>query len=195
MNKPIKEKVFISLHGFHSSPQSLKALQIKEYLANHHPDIDFVCPQLPVFPKDMWKKIEAIFEQYKDYDIGVMGSSLGGFLATKAIQTYQVKAILVNPAITPDLLLTKYQGIQVHPYLQQHYNIDQEYIDQLITLNIERLNQPELAWVLLQAGDEVLDYREALNKYKSSKVTCEQGGNHSFIGFERYLKEIIHFLY
>jgi len=191
----MKQKVFISLHGFHSSPQSLKALQMKEYLAKNYPEIDFICPQLPALPKDMWQTITAIFEQYKDCEIALMGSSLGGFLATKVVQTYQVKAILINPAVSPDLLLTKYQGPQVHPYLQQQYLVDQNYIDQLKELNVDSLNYPELIWVLLQEGDEVLDYQEALNKYQTTKVTCEPGGNHSFMGFERYLQEIINFLY
>ena len=49
--------------------------------------------------------------------------------------------------------------------------------------------------MLLQQEDEVLDCVEALKKYEQCKVTCEEGGDHSFIGFERYLPEIIHFLY
>ena len=83
------KKVLLSLHGFHSSPASLKAQQMQEYLAVHHPDILFLCPQLPVLPKDMWALISDIFKQYQHSEIAVMGSSLGGFLATKVEETYQ----------------------------------------------------------------------------------------------------------
>ena len=195
MTEPKITKVLLSLHGFHSSPASLKAQQMRDYLLLNHPDIHFLCPQLPVYPKDMWTVIESVFEQYKQCEIAVMGSSLGGFLATKVAEQYGVKVLLINPAVTPDLLLTKYQGEQTHPYLCQQYKIDQYYIDQLITLNVKEPKSPENIWVLLQQEDEVLDYRDALKKYKACKMTCEEGGDHSFIGFERYLSEIIHFLY
>ena len=66
---------------------------MRAYLLAEHPDIDFVCPQLPVLPSDMWSVIESVFERYHGAEIAVMGSSLGGFLATKAAQKYAVKAL------------------------------------------------------------------------------------------------------
>jgi len=195
MRDPNITKVLLSLHGFHSSPGSLKAQQMREYLTSEHPDIHFVCPQLPVFPQQMWETIESIFSQYEDCEISVMGSSLGGFLATKVAQEYSAKVILINPAVTPDLLLTRYQGEQTHPHLLENYFIDQDYVQQLVALNVDNISHPENIWVLLQEDDEVLDYREALQKYSQCKITCEKGGDHSFVGFERYLAEIIHFLY
>ena len=191
-NRP---KILLSLHGFHSSPASLKAQQMRDYLLSHHSDIQFHCPQLPVLPEQMWQVIETFFEQHKEFDIAVMGSSLGGFLATKVVQTYAVNALLINPAVTPDLLFNQYQGTQVHPYLKLQYEINQDYIKQIENLYIEKLKFPDKIWVLLQQEDEVLDYRDALKKYKACQITCEKGGDHSFTGFERYLTEIIHFLF
>ena len=188
-------KVLLSLHGFHSSPASLKAQQMRDYLLLEHSDIKFICPQLPVLPKDMWTVIKSIFEQYSDHEIAVMGSSLGGFLATKVAEKYAVKVVLINPAVTPNSLLTEYQGVQMHPYLQQQYYIDENYINQIKALTIDTIKSPENIWVLLQQQDEVLDYRAAMEKYKKCKITCESGGDHSFRGFERYLSEIIHFLF
>jgi len=191
-NRP---KILLSLHGFHSSPASLKAQQMRDYLLSNHPEIQFHCPQLPVLPEQMWQVVDTFFEQHKNDHIAVMGSSLGGFLATKVVQKYAVNALLINPAVTPDLLLNEYQGSQTHPYLQESYQIDQDYIKQIENLYIEKLKFPDKIWVLLQQEDEVLDYRDALEKYKACKITCEQGGDHSFIGFDRYLTEIIHFLF
>jgi len=188
-------KVLLSLHGFHSSPASLKAQQMRDYLLSHHTNIEFICPQLPVFPKDMWTMIESIFERNKGAEIAVMGSSLGGFLATKVAEKFSVKVLLINPAVTADLLFTEYQGRQTHPYLQQQYDIDENYIKQIKTLITDNIDSPENIWVLLQQQDEVLDYRDAMKKYKSCKITCESGGDHSFIGFDRYLADIINFLY
>ena len=168
---------------------------MRDYLLVNDLDIVFHCPQLPVLPQLMWQVVEDFFEQYKSYDITAMGSSLGGFLATKAVQKYAIKAVLINPAVMPNLLFAKYKGLQTHPYLQQRYEINQNYIKQIENLYIEKLEYPDKIWVLLQEKDEILDYKDAVDKYKECKITCEKDGNHSFVGFERYLADIIKFLF
>lgn len=189
------QKILLSLHGYHSSPGSLKAQQMSSYLAEHFPEISFVCPQLPCLPEQMWELIESVFEKYKGAEIAVMGSSLGGYLAAKAMEQYGVKVVLINPAVFPDRLLQQYAGIQTHPYTQMRYQIDEKYLQQLKILAIKELSNPEKCWVLLQKKDEVLNYREALDKFHCCKITCEEGGDHSFIGFERFLPAIIQFLF
>ncbi len=187
-------KILLALHGFHSSPGSLKVQQMDAYLAEHCPEITLICPQLPCWPERMWQVIESVFEQHGNDQIALMGSSLGGYLATKAAQQYQAKAVLVNPAVAPHRLLT-YTGQQTHPYTAEHYVIDERYSRQLQALDVAFSGSAEQCWVLLQQGDEVLDYRHAVSKYKGCKITCEPGGDHSFIGFERYLPDIIKFLF
>ena len=187
-------KILLALHGFHSSPESLKAQQMSAYLTTSFPEISFICPQLPCLPEQMWQVIESVFEKHPNDQIAVMGSSLGGYLATKAAHQYQVKVLLINPAVSPWDLLS-YAGLQEHPYTSESYLIDETYLKQLKALDVAYSGTPEQCWVLLQEDDEVLDYREALEKYKRCKITCEPGGDHSFIGFERYLADIINFLF
>ncbi|MFT6926209.1 MAG: putative esterase YcpF (UPF0227 family) [Psychromonas sp.] len=189
------QKILLSLHGYHSSPGSLKARQMYSYLAEYFPEISFVCPQLPCLPMRMWESIESVFEQYKGAEIAVMGSSLGGYLAEKASEQYGVKVVLINPAVFPYRLLQQYAGMQTHPYTQQSYQIDENYLLQLKKLAIKELSEPQKCWVLLQKNDEVLNYREALDKFQGCKITCEEGGDHSFVGFERFLPDIIKFLF
>ena len=50
-------------------------------------------------------------------------------------------------------------------------------------------------WLLQQEGDEVLDYRVALDYYRACQITREAGGNHAFIGFERHCAGIVEFLH
>lgn len=188
-------KVVLSLHGFHSSPESLKARQLAEYIKQHHPDITFLCPQLPCLPEQMWQLIESIFAEHEDDTIGVVGSSLGGYLATNIAEQYKSKVIVVNPAVTPYLLLEAYQSEQIHPYTGETYQIDNSFMEHLKALDVEKISKPEDYWVLLQQDDEVLDYQQALSKYQGCKISCETGGNHSFIGFERYIADIITFLF
>lgn len=187
-------KILLALHGFHSSPESLKVQQMSAYLSECSPDIMLVCPQLPCFPAQMWTLIEKFFEQHKNDQIAVMGSSLGGYLATKAAQKYQVQVLLINPAVYPYRLLS-HAGPQKHPYTLESYRIDRDYLLQLQALEVSYSGNAQKCWVLLQTDDQILDYRQALQKYQHSKITCEQGGDHSFIGFERYLPDIINFLF
>jgi predicted esterase YcpF (UPF0227 family) len=187
-------KVLLALHGFHSSPNSLKIQQMSAYLANNHPDITFIAPQLPCMPEAMWQVIEDVFTKYAKDQIAVMGSSLGGFLATKAAEQFHVKVLLINPAVYPGRLLS-YAGEQQHPYTLQNYVIDNTYLNQLEVLSSVYIGTPQECWVLLQKGDEVLDYQQGLARYKQCTITCEPEGNHSFVGFERFLPDIINFLF
>ena len=188
-------KVLLYLHGFHSSPSSLKIQQTKSYIASHHPEIKLIAPQLPCLPKDMWEVICAVFAKYEGCEIAVMGSSLGGFLSTKVVEKYAVNAVLINPAVGAFHLLEEYAGEHIHPYLNEGYTIDQDYLDQLTQLLSGDIEHADKIWALLQQGDEVLDYQLAVKKYQHCKITCEEGGDHSFIGFDRYLSDIMQFLF
>ena len=188
-------KVLLYLHGFHSSPLSLKIQQTKSYISSQHPDITLIAPQLPCLPKDMWQVICDIFEKHKGDEVAVIGSSLGGFLSTKIVETFAVNGVVINPAVGAFHLLETYAGDHVHPYLKETYTIDENYLAQLTQLLSGDIAYSGKIWALLQKGDEVLDYRQAMEKYKECKITCEEGGDHSFIGFDRHLSDIMHFLF
>ena len=40
---------------------------------------------------------------------------------------------------------------------------------------------------MVQTGDEVLDYQQAVEKYQHCQLIVEEGGDHSFIGFDNHL--------
>ncbi len=46
---------------------------------------------------------------------------------------------------------------------------------------------------MLQTGDELLDYRHAVDKLPEVKQLIEEGGSHSFEDFESKLSEISEF--
>ncbi|MFT6735456.1 MAG: putative esterase YcpF (UPF0227 family), partial [Polaribacter sp.] len=124
----------------------------------------------------------------------VMGSSLGGFYATYLAEQENIKAVLINPAVRPYELFDKYLGPNEHFYDGKTYILELKHIEQLQNINIEHLNRPNDQLLLLQTGDETLDYRLAIKKYRDCPSIIEPGGNHSYEGFMQKLSSIFYFI-
>lgn len=188
------KKVVIYLHGFLSSPQSVKAQQTLSYVKEHHPELEFVLPQLPCHPLPTVAMLDDLVAQYRGWELRFIGSSLGGYLATYLVEKYQGKAVLINPAVQPYKLLDNYLGPHINPQTKQEFVLEAIHTRQLATLDTLKLAAPENYWVLLQTADETLDYRLAEQKYAAAKLTIEEGGDHSFQNYPRFLAEIFRFL-
>ncbi|NOI56764.1 esterase YqiA [Vibrio coralliilyticus] len=191
----MRPSLLLYIHGFNSSPLSHKANVMKEYCQQHRPDIKVVVPQLPCFPQQAAECLLNIIEQHKDaYQIGLIGSSLGGYLSMWLNRQFGFKVVVVNPAVKPYELLADYLGEQENPYTHQRYVLESVHIDELKALDTPIIKQAKDFWLLQQTEDEVLDYRQAVEKFLGAKQTVEEGGDHSFVNFERYPQQIIKFL-
>ena len=186
--------VVIYLHGFLSSPQSQKAVQFLEYVRAHHPDLTIEIPQLANYPNDALAIIEQLVSKHKGKKLRFIGSSLGGFLSTFMVEKYSGKAVLINPAVRPFELLVDFLGEHINPNTQQPFLLEKKHIDELRQLDTPTLNSKSDYWVLLQTADETLDYRQAETKYQDYRLSIEQGGDHSFQDFQRFLPDIFRFL-
>jgi uncharacterized protein len=184
----------IYLHGFNSTPNSVKAQQMTQYLAKSLPDIQVCVPKLPNTPAATWLVLQETLAELGDGPIGLVGSSMGGFWATKVAETYGHPAVVVNPAVYPHVLLQQLLGPQRNPYTSEEYELEPHHVKELRAVGIPTLQHPERIWLLQQQGDEVLDYRHALQFYHFARTTVEQGGNHAFTGFDRYCAQIVRFL-
>ena len=179
------------LHGFHSSPYSQKTQLFKRHIDQFCGDIEVISPQLPAKPEQAIKLINELVKQYAF--IGVIGSSLGGYLATYLHNQFELPIVVINPAVRPFELLHDYLGKQTHPITKEEYELDEQDMGILKSIYQPELKNKHSIWLLQQEKDEVLDYRQALEKYQGCKVSFELGGDHSFVGFERYLAEIVRF--
>jgi predicted esterase YcpF (UPF0227 family) len=186
--------VVIYLHGFLSSPQSQKAAQFFEYVRANYPDLAIEIPQLANYPNDALAIIEQLVAKHKGKKLRFIGSSLGGFLSTFMVEKYSGKAVLVNPAVRPFELLVNFLGEHINPNTQQPFLLENKHIDELLLLDTPTLKPTSDYWVLLQTADETLDYRQAETKYQDYKLSIEQGGDHSFQDFQRFLPDIFRFL-
>ena len=130
------------LHGFNSSPLSVKAQKTKEFLAKFLPEVKFHCPQLATSPKQAIDQLEQVIQKKGVNNLSqwyLIGSSLGGYFATFLSQKYQVPAVLINPAVKPYQLLEEYIGKQVNPYTGEVYYIESKYINDLKILAQEKI--------------------------------------------------------
>ncbi|NCP63373.1 MAG: esterase YqiA [Paraglaciecola sp.] len=189
-----KNSVVVYLHGFLSSPQSLKAQQTLAYAQQHWPQIQLEIPALCNHPQAAIDMIESLLRQFVGRPVHFIGSSMGGYFSTYFTQRQGGKAVLINPAVKPYELLADYLGDHLNPYTGENFSLDQRHVEELLCLDTPLIEQPQRYWVLLQRGDETLDYRLAETKYHGAKFTIEDDGDHSFQGFERFLPDIFRFL-
>jgi predicted esterase YcpF (UPF0227 family) len=186
--------VVIYLHGFLSSPQSKKALQTLEFVRANYPDLILEIPQLANYPNDAVTIIEQKVAEHRGKKLRFIGSSLGGFLSTFMVEKHSGKAVLINPAVRPFELLVDLLGEHTNPHTQQPFLLENKHIDELRHLDTPTLKPESDYWVLLQTEDETLDYRQAETKYQDYQLSVEDGGDHSFQNFQRFLPDIFRFL-
>lgn len=185
------------IHGFNSSERSHKASVLSTAIDELGASDCFISPRLPWQPARAIALLEELIAQrleaYSASSITLIGSSLGGFYARYLAEKFQLKAILVNPAVQAPSLLVDYLGPQYNPYTDEHYELTQGHMDELVALEVP-ITAPENYWLMLQEGDEVLDYRMALKAFPETiKLTLEENGDHRFVGFERFRGDILRF--
>ncbi|GAA4882086.1 YqiA/YcfP family alpha/beta fold hydrolase [Ferrimonas pelagia] len=195
--------MLLYLHGFNSAPSSTKAQQVAQYLAGHYPAEVVSIPQLATAPAAAMAQIWPMAEQAlaRGEPLRLMGSSLGGYMASYLVEQLSeaypdgdIRAVLINPAVRPYELLTELLGDQINPYTGEAYRVEPEHMDELMALDTPLIRRPEAYRVLLQSGDEVLDYRQAVAKYQCCEMYLEPGGDHSFVGFDQQIPAAMVFL-
>jgi predicted esterase YcpF (UPF0227 family) len=186
------------LHGFNSSPLSNKAELSRLYFNKHFPQVNFHCPQIASEPiaaiLQLNSLIKAVNGQDKEAKWFFIGSSLGGYFSTYLSEKYQGLAALINPAVKPFELLTDYLGEQTNPYTEEVYQVSSDFIDSLKSIEQTKISKNNYL-IMVQTDDEVLDYRQALKKYNNAQIIKQEGGDHSFIGYEKMLPDIAKFFH
>ncbi len=186
---------FVYLHGFLSSPSSLKAVQTRDWLLAERPDIQYYCPFLSAHPATARESLEALLASLSGTQVMLMGSSLGGYWASFFAERDNLPAVLINPAVTPSMLLPEFLGKPL-----KNYHTDDTYVlNEFDVAAIRAVDTPEITrkenyWLMVQRGDETLDYLQAVHKYQGCRQLVENGGNHSFEGFERHIPAAVEFL-
>jgi predicted esterase YcpF (UPF0227 family) len=184
--------MLVYLHGFNSSPASHKAQVMKAHLEGGGQGHLYACPELPDTPREAIHMIEKTIEGRAAAQITLLGSSLGGFYATYLAEKLGCRAVLINPAITPHVGLEAYLGTQKNLHTGQPYELTRAHLEGWRSLVVERID-PERYLLLLETGDEILDWREAARKYEGARAVIRAGGDHSLQSFPEHIDRILAF--
>lgn len=188
------QPLYIYVHGFNSSPESAKAKIFLEYMQQQGKGSDVKIPALSNLPKKAIAQLQQLIEASGERPVILLGSSLGGYYSTWLTERYsQVRAVLINPAVYPYLLLPDYLGTNTNLHTGEEYELTEEHLNQLKKLDCKQITRPEAYLLLAQTGDETLDYREAVAKFANSPQFIQTGGSHGFEQFERLLSAILAF--
>ena len=186
--------MLLYLHGFNSSPQSKKAVQTQQWLQENAPQITFCCPQLPPYASRVMSILRPLVEAHLPQPVYLIGSSMGGFFATCLAEQYDLRAVLINPAVNPGNGLHNWLGENRNYATGEPWIFEPRHIEEYIDLQPVQIKRRDNYKLLLQTGDQVLDYRKAQHQYQGCYMITEEDGDHSFVDYQRHLRANHQFL-
>jgi predicted esterase YcpF (UPF0227 family) len=179
------------LHGFRSSPASWKIRLLGEHLAAVGLGERLRCPALSHIPDEAIAQAEALIAA-ADGRLTLVGSSLGGFYATWLAEKHHLRAVLINPAVIAPRSLTEHLGTQSNLHTGETFEFTEAHIDQLRALDVAQIT-PARYLLLVETGDEVLDYRDAVARYAGCRQIVLEGGDHSFTRVPDFIPQLLEF--
>jgi len=178
----------IYIHGFNSSPASSKAQLLKSRVEAQGGR--FAAPALSHSPAQAAAQLEALLA--RNPGAAVVGSSLGGFYATHLAEKHALKAVLLNPAVRPYELLKDHVGPQQNFHTAERYEFTARHVEELRALEVPGVT-PSRYLLIAATGDEVLDYRAAVERYRGCRQIVIEGSDHGLSDFARYVDDVLEF--
>ena len=185
--------MIVYIHGFNSSPSSHKSNQLRKRLSALGRVKEFACPALPHWPREAVALLEHEVAGVAAEKVTLVGSSLGGFYATYLTEKLGLRSVLVNPAISPHEGLRTYLGRQKNLYSGDEYVLTEEHLAQLARLRVDKPVKLDRYLLMHTTGDELLDWRIAVDHYHGCRQVIVQGSDHGFREFGDYLDIVLAF--
>lgn len=180
--------MILYLHGFLSSAKSQKAQWFKHHfeemgLPCFLPSYDIKTPQTSIdMIQSSIDELLANLPPENNQAWCIVGSSMGGYYGRYFAEKYQVPLVMINPALTPVPVLEEYLGTHENPNTGERFRIDGAYLESVKRYDVQPDKTPS-SLILLDEGDEVIPYDDAVQKYQSqvsAQLWVYEGGNHAF---------------
>ncbi len=189
--------ILVYLHGFRSSPRSSKAVMTGEAikaLGNIDHSYEWYCPQLLASPKQSMQMVTSYIDQSNTDQIIVIGSSLGGFYTNYLAEKYQCKGVALNPAVYAARELEPHVGMMTEYDSDKPFDFKAEYIDELRSLQVEKISDPNRYFLIAAKGDELLDWKEMVAFYSGAQQLVLEGSDHSISDYADHLPKVLEFI-
>ncbi len=177
--------MILYLHGFASCGDSNKTRLLKQHFN------DLLTPDIPIDPDEAISFLQKLIVD-NAVDL-LIGSSLGGYYAAFLAEKFQIKTILLNPSTQPFITLAPHIGKNTFFCSGESFEWTRAHVTKLMSYAISKNSIKAPMLVLLQKGDEVLDYTKAEAFYADYEVLVQEGGNHRFENLQAYISMISSF--
>ena len=180
-------------HGFKSSSDSTKAKDLHKFISRRTRNTILITPNIHDNFHDAHDQIINLIESNQP-NIFFMGSSLGGYYASFFSQKYNKKAVLINPAIPPLKDFEMHLGKNKNYSNGNKFIITKNDIDYIRSLSYKKILKPKNLMILLESGDEILNYNDTSSYFSGSHIDILYGGDHSYSSFKEKFNKVQDFL-
>lgn len=185
----------VYLHGFNSSPRTVKGCKLAAAAAAMTDPPRVHIPTLHHRPATAMREVCS----WVDGNVAdraaltFVGSSLGGYYATWLAEKYGARAIVINPAVRPAATLTAHIGPQRNPHTGEPWELTQTHFLELEALFVANLTRMHRYFLLMRAGDELLDWRDAVRRYAGAFQYVAGGGDHGWENIDAEIPSMLRF--
>jgi uncharacterized protein len=187
------KKTILYAHGFKSSSRSRKVTQLREYIRDHGIAANLITPDLNFEPTVALAQLKRACEGIATSDLTIIGSSLGGFYAVVLAEKLGCRTVLLNPSIRPFDTLREYVGVQSNIYTGEKFAFKSSHIAQLEARFVPRVTTPSRYFLIVETGDEVLNYSAAVDYYQGATQLVIPGGDHELKSFPQHIETVLQF--
>lgn len=198
--------VILYLHGFLSSPRSEKVRILRAAVERENArraesgvgePVKLIAPDMNHPPRCVDRLLHEIAERVDLAQTTVVGSSLGGFFATRFAREFGTRAVLLNPCFDPWTFIPDFIGEQTIYGTDRTLEVKSEFEADFLTLQstvpaVVPTSVPVLTLVSLE--DEVLPWKKT---YAGAEGSVERvmltGEDHRISGFDKWVDKVLHF--
>lgn len=193
----------VYLHGFRSSPQSMKAQKTQAAFARLGWSDRLWTPMLPASPASALTRVEDKLAEWISEssclalgdNVVFVGSSLGGYYATVLGERYpKARVVLLNPAVVPYRDLENQLGRRQIYFSEDEIDFVPAYLDELRQMEVHSLHNPGRYLLFAASGDEVLSFEAMVSRYAGAYQCQINGSDHALSDYDQWLPMIMTFL-